>query len=277
MKLLKTYLLLFLLTLGGTMNVMSQEEAKEEERKAKYVVVTTMHWNMENEDFSMDEWKATEKEYLDKVVSKNDLIMGASFYMHQFTEDNTELLYVQVYSSWNDIHDAGDRNGELAAEAWPDEDARKAFFEKRMNYYALEHSDEIYATMKGAKFLAEKPEKDMTLYLRRSHFAFPEDGSMEEWEELNNAYLENVVHKNEYVKGYYPNRHYYGADRTEFAEAFYVESLADLDKMLDNMGVLAKEAWPDDEKRKEMAKKRNKYYSGKHGDYIYTYIAGLSK
>ena len=277
MKMLKNYLLLFLFVLGGTVNIVAQEEAKEEERKAKFITVTTMHWNMDQEDFNMDEWKATEKEYLDKVVSKNDHIMGASFYMHQFTEDNTELLYVQVFSSWNDIHDAGDRSGELAAEAWPDEDARKAFFEKRMNYYSIEHSDEIYATMEGAKPLAERPEKDMTLYLRRSHFAFPEDGTMEEWQELRNAYLENVVHKNEYVKGYYPHQHYYGADRTEYAEAFYVDSLSDLDKMLDNMGTLAKEAWPDDEKRKEMGEKMSKYYSGKHGDFIYTYIAGLTK
>lgn len=277
MNILKTYLLLFLLTLGGTITVVAQDEATEEEERPKFITVTRMHWNMDQEDYDLDDWKAVEKEYLDKVVAKNDLIQGASFYMHQFTEDNTELLYVQVFNSWNDIHDAADKSGELSMEAWPDEDARKAYFKKRMSFYSIEHSDEIYATMDGRKALAEKPENDMTLYLQVRHFAFPEDGTQEEWEELNKAYLENIVYKNEYIKGYYPHQHYYGADRTEFLEAFYVDSLADLDKMLDNMGTLAKEAWPDDEKREEMGKNMSKYYSGKHGDFIYTYVSGLTK
>lgn len=251
--------------------------AQDEEKRPEFITVTTMHWNMEQEDYSLDEWKAVEKEYLDKVVMKNELIAGASFYMHRFTEDNTELLYVQTFNSWNDIHDAAERSGELAKEAWPDKAEREAFFKKRMDYYSVEHSDEIYATMDGAKPLAEMPTKDLVLYLQVRHFAYPEDGTYEEWNELNKEYLEKVVHKNEYIKGYYPNEHYYGADRTEYIEAYYVESLADLDKMLDKLDELPKEAWPDEAARKEMGKKMSKYYTGTHSDFIYTYVSGLSK
>jgi len=273
MKTIKSYLLIVVILISFSANLIAQEE----EKRPEFYVVTTMHWNMEQEDYDFDDWKALEKEYLDKVVMKNELIAGASFFMHQFTEDNSELLYVQVFNNWNDIHAAADRDAELVKEAWPDDEVRKTFFEKRNKFYAPEHSDEIYATMDGAKPVAEMPTEDMTMYLQIRHFAFPEDGSNKEWEELNKKYLENIVHKNEFVKGYYPSQHYYGSDRTQFLEAFYVDSLADLDKMLDNNGTLAEAAWPDEADRTEMGEKMSKYYTGIHGDYIYTYVSGLTK
>ena len=273
MKTFKNYLAILLMLICSLPNLMAQEE----EKRPEFLVATTMHWNMDLEDYDYDEWKATEKEYLDKVVMKNELIAGASFFMHKFTEDNSEIMYVQAFNTWNDIHEAAKRNGELEQEAWPDEDARKAFLIKRNKYYSIDHSDEIYATLDGAKQISEMPTKDMILYLRVRHFSGYEDGTYDEWSELNKNYLEKVVHKNEYVKAYYPNEHYYGADRTEFTEAFYVDSLADLDKMLDNLDQLAEEAWPDESARNEMFKKMSKYYTGIHSDYIYTYISGLSK
>jgi hypothetical protein len=272
MKTIKLFTLLAALffVFNGNLN------AQEDEKAAKYITRTTMHWNMNKDDFSMKDWKAIEKEYLDKVVMKNEHIMGASFFMHQFTADNTTLEYVQVFESWDAIEKAADRSAELAEEAWPDEKARGDFFDKRNDFYSNEHSDEIYAVMGGAKPLAEMPTKDLTLYMRIRHFAFPEDGTFEEWKELRDSYLENVVHKNEYVLGYYPSRHYYGTDRTEYIEAFYVEDVAALDKMLDRMPELVEETWSEEE-RKERGRKGSKYYTGVHEDYIYTYVSGLSK
>ncbi len=251
-------------------------QAQEEEQVPKYITRTTMHWNMNKDDFKMSDWKAIEKEYLDKVVMKNEHIIGASFFMHQFTADNTTLEYVQTFASWEAIEKAAKRNSELAKEAWPDDEARSEFFAKRNDFYSNEHSDEIYAVMEGAKPLAEMPDKDLTLYLRISHFAFPKDGNYEEWKELRDERLQKVVYNNEYVMGYYPSTHYYGGDRTEFIEGFYVEDVAALDKMLDRMPELAKEAWSEEE-RKARWEKGAKYYTGVHEDYIYTYVSGLSK
>lgn len=273
MKTLKNYAIFFLIVICFPGNLLAQEEQKRPE----YITVTKMHWDMDQEDYDYDEWKAMEKEYLDKVVMKNELIAGASFFIHKFTADNTEVVYVQVFNTWNDIDAAAKRNGELAKEAWPDEDARGAFIKKRMAYYAMEHSDEIYATLDGAKVLTEMPTKDMTLYLRISHYSSSEDGSWKEWSELRNGFVENVINKNEYIKGYYPSEHHYGADRTEFVEAFYVDSVADLDKMFDRNVELRNEAWPDKSTRQELGKKMGKYFTGIHSDFIYTYVSGLSK
>lgn len=275
MKRIKPLIILFTIVFCLSASIIYAQE--EEQKKPEYIVVTQLHWNMDQEDFSMDEWKATEKEYLDKVIMKNDHIVGSSFFVHQFTGDNTEILYVQVYNSWNDIDLASKRNAELAKEAWPDKEARNAFFDKQTAYYSRHHSDEIYAIMNGAVPLAEMPKEDLTLYLRKSYFAAPEDGSMEEWKEVRGVFREKMVLKNEYIKGYYPSQHAYGAEASQFNEAFYVSSVADLDKMLDRQSELFKEAFPDENKRKEMGQKMGKYFTGVHRDYIYTYVAGLSK
>ena len=86
-----------------------------------YVSVTTMHWNMDLEDFSMDEWKSGATEYHEKVVMKNEHILSATTLLHRFTMDNTEVLFVTVHSSWNGIEAASKRNNELIEDAWPDE------------------------------------------------------------------------------------------------------------------------------------------------------------
>ncbi len=242
-----------------------------------YISATTMHWNWDNDDFDMEEWIAVEKEYLDKVTKKNEHVMSAGFYLHRYTADNTELIYVLTYASWEDIHKAGGRNTELEEEAWPDKEARDAFLDKQSAYYDDYHSDEIYATMPGAKLFTEHPGDDMILYLRRNHFAYPEDGTEEEFNDAFTEYVENVTHKNDYIKAYFPSAHYWGSDRTEFVEAFFVNSLGDIEKMFERNGELEKEHWPDEAKRKEFFEKAEKYLTGRHGDYIYTMVEQLQK
>jgi len=242
-----------------------------------YITVTTMHWNMEYEDFDMAEWIAVEKEFSDKVTKKNEHVINAGFYLHRYTPSNTELVYVQTYPSWEAIDKAADRNDELAKAAWPDETARDAFFEKQGAYYSNDHSDEIYATMSGAKVMTGPPGDDMILYVQKSHFSFPEDGTNEEFSALHKEYTENVLHKNELIKGYYPNAHAWGAVRTEFVEAFLVNSMTDLDNMGSRNLELAKAYMPDESARNTFWEKYNRYFTGVHGDYIYTLVAELSK
>lgn len=245
--------------------------------EARIVVVTTAHWNPNLEDFSMDNWKATEKEYFDKAIQKNELIVSSNVLMHYFTADNSEIKFINVYSSWSDIEKAAARNAELAKEAWPNKKDRDAFFKKQGKYYSNMHSDEIYNSVKGAKFMKEKPSEPMVYYVRKSHLAFPEDGKMEEITALMEEYVTNVIDKNDLIKGYYPMRHYWGSDGRDFIEGFVVESLADVEKALDKNGELTKEHWPNDEKRKEFFSKMDKYFTGWHGDYLYTHVPELTK
>jgi hypothetical protein len=242
----------------------------------KYYVAVTYHWNMDYEDFDMDTWKAVEQEFLEKVTKKNEHILASSVYLHHTTPDNSELMVVQGYASWDAIEKASDRNGELINEAWPDEAERNAYFDKRQAYYSAKHSDEIYAASPGAKYFAEDPTDGMILHLRKSYRAYPEDGSAAEWNELRDTYIENIINKNELIKAWFPAAHYYGGDSTERVTATFFDSMADFDAHYDRNGELAAEAW-DEETRKDRGQRAAKYWTGYHGDYIYTFVGGLSK
>ena len=239
----------------------------QEEKRPELISVTTMHWNMDKEDYSMDEWKKIEKEYMDKVTKKNEYVVSASFHIHLMTADSRELLYVQSYKNWEDMGKAGKRSAELEKEAWPDEKSRKDFLKDQSSYYADFHSDEIYATLSGAKRSAEKPTKDMVLYIRKSKRAFPSDGSVKEFNELREKAIANSINKNEYIKAYYPNEHAWGADKRDFIEAFFLDSLSDLDKMFDRNQELGKDALSEED-----SKALGKYFTGVHGDYLYTAV-----
>lgn len=252
----------------------SQEETYEPQG---FIAVTTMHWNMDKDDFKMEEWKAIEKEYLEKVVKKNEYIQGASIYLHEFTADNTELVYVQNFASWDDMGKFDKRSQELAKAAWPDEKVRKAFLEKRYSYYSNEHSDEIYMPLPDAKLMTEAPTADMLCYVRKTHFAFPDDGTEKEFMAMRKVFIEKIIAKNEFIKAYYPYVHAWGSDRTEHMEAFFIESWADLDKMYDKIDQLLEAGWPEEELRKTEGEKWSKYFTGKHSDYMYKWVHDMYK
>jgi hypothetical protein len=248
-----------------------------QEEKNNLVTVTKMHWNMDLKNFSNDEWIAVEKEYLDKVVKKNPFILGQEILTHSFTEDNTEILLVTIYENWEAIEKANEKSEELIKAAWPDEKVRKAFFEKQDQYYAGNHSDEIYSTMPGSKLRKASFDKDMIFYLRVNHFAFPKDGTNKEFAELEKQFFDAVTNKNDLIKAYYPSRHAWGSDNTQFNEVYVVDSLADLELALNKNRDLFKAMWTDEAKKKEFNDKSDRYFTGQHGDYIYKSVHQLTK
>ena len=60
-------------------------------------------------------------------------------------------------------------------------------------------------------------------------------------------------------------------------EAFFLDSLADLDKKFDKDGELFDAHWSTEEAKKEMGKIGDKYFTGVHGDAIYTVVPELRK
>ncbi len=252
--------------------------SQEENKRPKYITVTTGHWNMDYENFDKDKWIAVEKEFLDNVTKKNEHLLGSYVYLHRYTPDNSEIIFVNAYDSWEAINKANKRNGELVKAHWSDEAKRKAYFKKKDAYYSVNHSDEIYAPIGKAKQLKpEDAKKELIWLVVKSHFAFPEDGSKEEFETLTNGYIDNVIKKNDKVKGYFQHGHAWGSDKTEFLRVFAVESMADLDELGKTNGDLFKAYKPDEAERKEFGKKMGKYFTPIHGDFIYTSVPELSK
>ncbi len=272
---MKTIKSTFLTTLFGVLLLTHSMTAQTD--KPYYVTATTLHWNMNQKDFSLDDWKATEKEYLDKVVKKNPLILAQNVLMHYFTPDNTELILVHSYANWEDIEKSSLKTDELVKAAWPDEKARKTFFEKQADYYANNHSDEIYKSYQGMKSPKANFDKPMLYYVRVSTMAFPKDGSGKEFDTTRDQYVSAVTNKNDYIKAYYPYVHAWGANKTDFTEVYVADNLSDIEKGFDKNTELFKTTWNTDAKKKDYEGVMDKYFTGVHRDYIYRSVPELSK
>jgi len=181
------------------------------------------------------------------------------------------------YENWDDIAAAGKVSAELAKAAWPDEDELKALGKERSTYYSAEHSDEIYATMPYAKPVADFGDEGHVFYIMSRDRDYPEDGDAEEFAELTKEFHTKVTNNNPHLKGYYMHQHAWGANAREISIVYVVETMCDIEAMLDAQGELSEKAWPEEEDRKAFFKKLNRYYTPQHSDVMYTNEPKLMK
>lgn len=242
----------------------------QEKEKPVFITMTTLHRSL---DAKAKDWKASEQEYFDKITSKNDLIIGSELLTHYYTDDNTEVVLVNVYKNWEDIEKANAISDDLAKKAWPDEKTRKAFFDKYESFYTPLHSDEIYqsVTSVGEKPYKDETKKPMIIYIRKSQLSMK--GDSKKAKEFN----DKITFKDPYIKAYYPFRHSWGSNSTDFMEAFFYDSLADLEKSSDKIDELIKSTWPNEKDADAFFDELEKTFTGKHGDYIYRNVPSLSK
>ena len=98
------------------------------------------------EDGSMEEFRALSKEYNEAVIQKNDLLKAYFPERHRWGADNRDYVHVFVVSSLADIEKMFEKNTELINAHWPDEEKRKAFFNKAAKYTTGVHRDYIYTS-----------------------------------------------------------------------------------------------------------------------------------
>ncbi|HSQ46100.1 MAG TPA: hypothetical protein VLM44_04175 [Lutibacter sp.] len=267
MKTIKNFsfgILLFLLIF--TSKAIGQQ-TQTAEFKPVFLTLTTLH-RSSDPDVDFTDWLKTEQEYYDKVTVKNSLIIGSGFYMHFFTPDDSEILSVTIYNSWEDIEKATDVTNKLVMEAWPDEAKRTAFFDKQSSYYAPKHSDEIYASMNFTKPVNTDSKEPLIYYMKKNIAGMGGAGYRE--------YFDNITMKNPFVKGFYTMRHRYGANSQDLIEVSVFDNLADIEKSFAENAKLEDAHWTDKAKGDEFFKKYAKLFAG-HGDSIYRNIPSLQK
>lgn len=269
----KLLILVFMLSFYGKAAGQEEtEQSQEEDNGPVYITMTTTHWSDDpNTDFS--DWLDTEKKYFENVTMKNDLIMDSGVYTHYFTPDNSEVVLVNVYRTWEDIEKANEVNQKLIEEAWPDEDERQAFFDKQQSYYSRDHNDEIYQSMQFYIPEADKSSEPRLLYVRSSELSMNGEGKPENFRE----YYEKVTKKSKTLKGYYTHRHLWGSNSREMAEVFVFDKLGDIEDFFDEESDLVASAWEDEEERDTFMEDMNKLFTGKHSDYIYRTVPELIK
>ena len=252
--------------------IYSQEEEKEFE--PLYITVTTLHGT---DGIDFDEWKSVEQEYFNSVTSKIDLILSHEVLVNYFSPKFSEIKIVNVIKSWDDIIRINELREDLIEKAWPNEDNRKAFFEKQNSFYSSFHSDEIYLSSNYGKSLSEDMKvnyKEPLVYLVKTNIL--SDNEDEDSYENYSKYVQNVIHKNSFIKAYYPQRHFWGADSREFIEVIVVNSLFDLENYLLKNKEIFKELVPNDEKRKEFLRSLESAIEGQTSE-IFTNTPSLSK
>lgn len=243
------------------------QNAQKEEFKPVFLTVTTLHRSSDpNIDFS--DWKKTEQEYYDKVTAKNDLILGSGYYFHYFTPDDSEILAVSVFKSWEDIEKANEVTSKLVEQGWPDEANRKAFFDKQNSYYSPVHSDEIYASLNFNKPLKTDSKEPLIYYVKKNRAGTGGSGYKE--------YFDNVTMKNSFVKGVHTMRHRWGSNSQDALEVFIFDNLGDVEKSFKENTRLEDVHWPDKTKADIFFKGYSKIFAG-HGDAIYRNVPSLEK
>lgn len=103
--------------------------------------------------------------------------------------------------------------------------------------------------------------------------AFPENGSMAEFDSLTNQFQTKVWDKNPLVISHKTVRHWWGNDNRDVIEITVIKSWEDIPKAMQKNNELFMEAWSTKEARESFDKAYNKYFTGKHSDEIYQEVS----
>ena len=236
-------LFLFIIFLSQS-PVFGQEPIEE---TSQYVTVTTLHGV---DGFDFEQWKEVEKEYFEKVTSKIDLIRSHEVLMSYFAPQFAEIKVINVISSWEDIMTINEMRLALIEEAWPDEEERKAFFERQNSFYKSKHSDEIFLTSDFSKqFMPESGQNNPFTFMIKTNIL--SDIENEDSYDNYQTYVKEVVYKNEKILGYYPFRHFWGDDSREFIEIFVMDSFSDVELSQYESNALLSKIVPKEEERRD--------------------------
>jgi hypothetical protein len=238
-----------------------------------YVTFTKLHGY---EDVDKDSWRAVEEEFFNKVTAKNKYIKYYQFLVNFTAMGQPEYFIMKVYKDWNDIHLAEVETNRLIKAAWPNEEKRKAFFERMNKNYDFYYSNSIFRTTRLASNntkMKEMKGKKKFFYVVWSKLSdYQGDDAVDAYED----YVKGVTYKNPYIRAYLAQRHYYGPDSRDFVEFYVLDSNEDLIKALDKDRELLKEMIPDKSERDAFIEAYNKGITKRTGE-LYMNVPSLSK
>lgn len=99
--------------------------------------------------------------------------------------------------------------------------------------------------------------------------AFPENGTMAEFDSLTHLFQINVWDRNPLVISHKTVAHWWGSNNRDVVEITEVKSWEDIPKAMEKNNELFMEVWKSKEARSEYNKAYNKYFTGQHSDEIY--------
>lgn len=122
--------------------------------------------------------------------------------------------------------------------------------------------------LKGTEAFAQNVSGNAVI-IQNLEAAFPENGSMAEYDSLTHQYQTKVWDKNPYVISHKTVRHWWGHNNRDIIEITEVKTWEDIPKAMQKNNELFMEAWSTKEARDSFNKAYEKYFTGKHSDEIY--------
>ncbi len=122
------------------------------------------------------------------------------------------------------------------------------------------------------EMLAQAPQGNAVL-MSNYERAFPENGSMAEFDSLTHQFQTKVWDKNPFVISHKTVRHWWGNDNRDVIEITVIKSWEDIPKAMQKNNDLFMEAWATKEARASFNKAYDKYFTGKHSDEIYQEVS----
>jgi hypothetical protein len=120
----------------------------------------------------------------------------------------------------------------------------------------------------GSELVAQTPQGNAVL-MSNYERAFPENGSMAEFDSLTHQFQTKVWDKNPFVISHKTVRHWWGNDNRDVIEITEVKTWEDIPKAMAKNDELFMAAWSTKEARESFNKAFDKYFTGKHSDEIY--------
>lgn len=119
------------------------------------------------------------------------------------------------------------------------------------------------------KELLAQQEAGNAVIIQNLERAFPENGTIAEFDSLTHLYNTNVWGKNPYIISHKTVRHWWGNDNRDVIEITEIKSWEDIPKAMEKNNELFMSAWSTKEARDAFNKAYDKYFTGKHSDEIY--------
>lgn len=102
-----------------------------------------------NKNGNAKEFEALNKEFIENVFYKNDLLCAFYSYQHAWGSKGGEYVEVSVFDSLSDMVKANEKEDALVKQHWPDDVKGKEFGKKLGAYFKNTHGDFLYRNEVG--------------------------------------------------------------------------------------------------------------------------------
>jgi len=240
-----------------------------------HVVTTSMYYLKYNPDGSWDELYELMEDEFTKMNQLDKELVSLMVLGHSLTGSLNEVVQIAEWKSIADADKSTVNTGAMRRKARPNEEKRKAFYNKYNKYWSTKHKDlgvDELVTRRVKR--NNKRTTENTVVTVQEFYMKPlgqvEGGTAQEREALFDEYHDKVIMKNDKILSRKELRHYWsgslGGGKAPF---IIITEFANTDDMInrtpDNQEVIRK-AWPNDDDRREFFQKRNKYLAWGHRD-----------